>query len=145
MTAPEIDMDNLPDRTFALSNDCIRRDLEILLNTPQITLDWQEYDDLNISLLSYGVPDIYTTPLATDTQRSDFCDIIAGIISKFEPRLLLLQVTMQEGGNNRRDLCFRIKAAMRQEIGDSIIVYSSTLDPVLRNFLVGQISGDHYE
>src|SRR5262249_55451052 len=67
----------------------VRRDLENLLNTRSRNVLWGTHlEELDQSLLSYGLPDFTSVSLVSATDRQKFCRLIEGIIRQNEPRLL---------------------------------------------------------
>src|SRR5215204_2253353 len=63
------------------------RDLENLLNTRTRYVGWGAHlDELDRSLLSYGLPDFNSVSLASESDRKKFCRAIEEIIRQNEPR-----------------------------------------------------------
>jgi type VI secretion system protein ImpF len=116
----------------------LRRDLEVLLNTrclPQTPpLSMPELAD---SLVSLGVEDFFAASLVTDAQRNDFARRLQTRITRFEPRLENLSVTiLADPLPGRRGLRLRISAHYRARPGMPPVVFETRMDPVVGHFRV---------
>ena len=112
----------------------VRRDLENLFNTRYRITDLPEdLEQLDNSLLNYGLPDLATINLLDSTSREDFCHSLEETIKKFEPRFK--NVDVSHVGNideNDRTLRFRIEATLHAEPIPETIVFNSVLEPITR-------------
>jgi type VI secretion system lysozyme-like protein len=71
----------------------IRRDLEDLLNTVVRARSIpNRLDDLNDSLINYGIVDLLTVNLTTQSDRDKIIEYIKHQIEKFEPRLFNIAI-----------------------------------------------------
>src|SRR5438128_90521 len=77
---------------------CVRRDLENLLNTRWRCKSWPPDldEELEMSLVSYGIPDFSGANLSDPRDREDFRRILERVIRNFEPRFLSVNVVMLE-------------------------------------------------
>lgn len=67
----------------------MRRDLENLLNTRQRCRGWPEgCDELSLSTVNYGIPDLTGADLASAERREEFRATIEDVIRRFEPRFV---------------------------------------------------------
>jgi type VI secretion system protein ImpF len=92
----------------------VRRDLEWLLNTRRSIVSIPEgMDQLDRSLLTYGLPDLsslgVTSPEAQETLRRSVLETI----DRFEPRLMQVEVTLLASDEKTRSLHFRIDGLLR--------------------------------
>ncbi|HEY5604453.1 MAG TPA: type VI secretion system baseplate subunit TssE [Gammaproteobacteria bacterium] len=112
----------------------VRRDLENLFNTRfRITDLPGELEQLDVSLVNYGLPDLATINLLDSTSRHRFCRFLESTIKKFEPRFK--NVDVSHVGNvdeNDRTMRFRIEAVLYADPLPETIVFNSVLEPVTR-------------
>lgn len=118
--------------------DSVRRDLEMLFNTRPHHQSAQDYlSEIQTSILTYGMPDLQTRPMATDDQRDAFRAQLEAHIRRFEPRLKDLRVEMASVSDELdRSLRFRIRAILHTDLGDEPIVYDTLLDPASRSLSI---------
>ncbi len=113
----------------------VRRDLENLFNTRfRITDLPDNLEQLDDSLLNYGLPDLATINLLDSTSRNNFCRFLESTIRKFEPRFKNVEVThVGNVDENDRTLRFRIEAVLHAEPLPETIIFNSILEPVTRS------------
>ncbi len=135
---PESEDELPPLRQLARLQDAVRRDLEALLNSRRFCRSWpRAAAELDTSVLSFGLPDIYSQPLATDAQREGFRMMMEAVIRRFEPRFRSVSVTILKNTEELdRTLRFRIQAVLTVDAESEPVIYDSTLDPALRSFTV---------
>lgn len=113
----------------------VRRDLENLFNTRyRITNLPENLEQLDVSLVNYGLPDLATINLLDSRSRNEFCRSLENTIRKFEPRFK--NVDVSNIGNideNDRTLRFRIEATLHAEPVPETIVFNSVLEPITRS------------
>lgn len=116
----------------------VRRDLEALLNTRWRCRSWPEdLDELNLSIVNYGVPDFTGTSLATDENREKMRAIVERVIRHFEPRFKSVQVKLLPNADSTdRTLRLRIDALLYAEPAPEPVVFDSQLEPTLGAFAV---------
>jgi type VI secretion system protein ImpF len=113
----------------------IRRDLENLLNTRRRCKSWPEdLNELELSLVNYGVPDLTNAALGTTEGREDFCRTFEDVVRKFEPRFARVNVEMLGTTNPLdRTLRFRIDALVYAEPAPEPVAFDSSLQPATGN------------
>jgi type VI secretion system protein ImpF len=118
--------------------EAVRRDLELLFNTRPRCLSWpSELSELPTSLISYGLPDLQSRPVATASQREAFRANLEAIIQRFEPRFRELSVEILENQNPLdRTLRFRIHAVLMADADSEPVVYDTLFDPASRGLSV---------
>lgn len=117
----------------ALRNS-VRRDLVNLLNTRlRIVEPDDEYKELKLSLLNYGLPDLATINVADKTKRKQFVEQLERLLVEFEPRFKSVTVNYQENADALdRSLRFRIDAVLFADPSPEVVVFDSILEPVSR-------------
>lgn len=113
----------------------VRRDLENLLNTHQrLVLIDEKLDELDRSVVTYGIPDIHSAELSSDQGQRMYAGLLEEIIQKFEPRLQNVKVvSMDEVDPEDRILRFRINALLRVEPAPEPVVFDSAIQRVTGN------------
>jgi len=96
------------------TTNAVRRDLEELLNTRQTYANLPAgYEQINQSIIAYGLPDIGTMEAITAKQREAIAGRIRDVIQMFEPRLRDVKVTYRQGQSlSERSLRFHIEAKL---------------------------------
>lgn len=116
----------------------LRRDLENLLNTRRRCKSWPaNFDELELSLVNYGIPDMAAAALGSATGREQFRENCETLLRLFEPRFTKVAVEML--GNVEpldRTLRFRINALLHAEPAPEPIVFDSALQPATGNVAV---------
>lgn len=141
---PEGEDDLSPMRELSRLHDAVRRDLEALLNSRRFCRSWpRAAAEIDASVLSFGLADIYSQPMATETQREVFRNTMEEAIRRFEPRFRSVQVTILENTEEfDRTLRFRIQAVLTVDAEGEPVIYDSMLDPALRAFTVTDARGE---
>lgn len=141
---PEGEDDLSPLREMARLHDAVRRDLEFLLNSRRFCQSWpRAASEIDTSVLAFGLADIYSQAMATETQRETFRTTMEEAIRRFEPRFRSVQVTILENTEELdRTLRFRIQAVLTVDADGEPVIYDSTLDPALRSFTVTDARGE---
>lgn len=119
-----------------ITNVC--RDLEALLNSKRSWLTWPaEYDELDRSLLNYGLPDFSGATFASPSDQSQLCRRIETLIGYFEPRLTSVRVSLPRIAEGPvRVLQFTIRARLVWEGQGESVLFASRLDPKLGEYRV---------
>jgi type VI secretion system protein ImpF len=112
--------------------DGLRRDLEGLLNTRRRFLSWpEELEDLDRSLLSYGLSDFTNSPIASDRFRKSFIEEVERLIAHLEPRISNFEVSIITGRDaSDRVIRFRIVGLVQFGGEEQQISFDSHVDPV---------------
>jgi type VI secretion system protein ImpF len=116
----------------------VARDLEMLLNTRQEILEplREGFDEVNSSLLTYGLPDLSSFSLDSEDDRGRVCQVIEAAIANCEPRLERVQVILQGPRENERGLRFRIDALLRVDPAPEPVTFDAMLQLNTRQYTV---------
>jgi type VI secretion system protein ImpF len=112
------------------------RDLENLLNTRRRVSGWPaEFKELDRSLLSYGLPDFTTVNLASNDGREAFRRMIEGTISRCEPRLKSVTVSLLDDTEPMDGrLHFHIDALLMLDPEPQQVAFDTRLEPATGSF-----------
>jgi len=119
----------------------VRRDLENLLNTRyRIIEPAEEYTELELSLLNYGLPDLATINMSDIDKKKKFLEDFEAILRDYEPRFRTIKVSFLENTDILdRTLRFRIDATLYADPYPEVIVFDSVLEPVTRSINVKEV------
>ena len=114
----------------------VRRDLEALLNTRWRCVNWPpDLDDLDVSLVNYGIPDFTGASMSTLGSREQLRRVIEQVIRRFEPRFKTVKVKLLDNADPAdRTLRLRIDALLYAEPAPEPVVFDSQLEPTSGNF-----------
>lgn len=120
----------------------VRRDLENLLNTRYRVIEPpEEYEELEKSLLNYGLPDLATVNIIDTAKKKEFILSLERILKKYEPRFKSVSVTYLDNADaTDRTVKFRINATLYADPLPEIVVFDSVLEPVTRTVNVKETS-----
>jgi type VI secretion system protein ImpF len=123
---PPADGDDLRQLTLEVG-----RDLENLLNTRRRCKACpSEFQEVNKSLIEYGIPDFTGLNMSVPTEREQTRLAIERAIRQFEPRLTNVVVTVQSNvDKSDRRLRLRITGVLRTEPLPERVVFDSELEP----------------
>lgn len=109
----------------------VGRDLENLLNTRRRCVACpQELDEVNKSLVEYGIPDFTGLNMSLPTEREQTRLAIERAIRQFEPRLRNVAVTVLSNvDKSDRRLRLRITGVLRTEPVPERVEFDSEVDP----------------
>ena len=112
----------------------VRRDLQNLLNTRhRMVSPPDEFSQLDVSLLNYGLPDLAAINIADIEKKRSFTRLVEKILTDFEPRFKTVKVQHITNANTSdRTLRFRIDATLYADPAPEVIIFDSVLDPVSR-------------
>lgn len=121
--------------------EAIQRDLEDLLNTRWRCKSWPpQYEELEQSVVNYGIPDFTGTSFDNPLSQRDFRMIITRAISRFEPRLQNVKVSLMAGADagsaETRTLRFKIEAMLQSDEGWRDVAYETLMNPTDSTFTV---------
>jgi type VI secretion system protein ImpF len=121
----------------------VRRDLESLLNTRRSEITWPvSWQQLDHSLLAYGVSDITGRALDTVSLQHRLCQELASVIETFEPRLRQVKVELFATDQRAdRVLRLRIQAWLQMNPAPEPVVFDSLLKPEVGSFHVVEGEG----
>jgi type VI secretion system protein ImpF len=137
---PENRQEALPSRGQLLREmtDSVRRDLEELLNTRWRCRSWpEEWNELDTSLVSYGIPDFTGAGMSSPEDREKFREDVEKTIRKFEPRFKSVRVSLVPNPDPAdRTLRFRFDALLHAHPAPEPVVFESRLEPATKSFEV---------
>lgn len=121
----------------------LSRDLEALLNARRRCLGWPtEFEELEASLLAYGLPDMGGTDLAVAEAQEAFCRAMEQTIRLMEPRYVSVRVELLSKTDPLDPtLRFRINALVHAEPTPEPLVLDSVFDPATRRHQIGRNQG----
>ena len=110
--------------------ESIHRDLEQLLNTRWRVTAWPpDLNELNRSLVNYGIPDFAGVNMSSPTDREIFREMVEDALRMHEPRFLRVQVNMLEDTERLdRTLRFKIDAVVRADPEPADVQFDSRVD-----------------
>jgi type VI secretion system protein ImpF len=115
----------------------VRRDLEWLLNARQPLFEVPlGQGHLRNSVLTFGLPDFSDATFSQFDEQRELRQVIQDRISRFEPRLNSVVVTLLEGIQLNRRLDFRIDAILEVEPIHEPVSFDSTLELTTKVFAV---------
>lgn len=116
----------------------VQRDLQNLLNTRWRCESWPlDLDELDVSLVSYGIPDFTGVQMSAASERERLRMIVEQSIRKFEPRFKSVRITLVDNKDDvDRTLRFRIDAMLYAEPAPEPVIFDSQLEPATGAFAV---------
>jgi len=128
----EADVDR--NQKLAQLRNSVRRDLETLLNTRcRIMSPPDELEQLEYSLLNYGLPDLATVNVLNLQKKKEFTLSLEKLLKDFEPRFKSVKVKFRENKDNtERTMRFSIDAVLYADPYPETIIFDSILEPVTR-------------
>ena len=116
----------------------VRRDLESLMNARfRVMEPGEEYQELEKSLLNYGLPDLATINITDLDKRKEFTSKMEKILKEFEPRFKDVNVSYRDNKDNTdRTLRFRIDATLYADPSPEIVIFDSILEPLTRSISI---------
>lgn len=108
----------------------LRRDLENLLNTRWSCTNWPpEYEELDLSLINYGIPDFTGINMGSPDNQRRLVQIVTRAIEIFEPRLIKFSIDVQSKSENlERLLSFRVDGLLRSDPYPEQVVFDTSLN-----------------
>ncbi len=93
--------------------DAVRADLEELLNTRRTAIDVPpEFEHVRKSIVTYGLPDLVQFSGTSQEGSAELARAIAEVVTRYEPRLTRVKVTVVRGQTDPRSVRFHIDAAL---------------------------------
>jgi len=126
------------DDQMQILKESVRRDIENLFNTrirsESPSLESQELD---LSLLNYGIPDLATLNLKQPEEQNKLCRRLEKLIHQFEPRFKTVSVmprdeTTRNSERRQFSLRLRIEATLHADPVPETIVFDSIMEPISR-------------
>ncbi len=127
-----------PGQVLRELKESVRRDLENLLNTRWRCSSWPpNLEELNVSLVNYGLPDFTGSNLGSADAQEEFRKILQRVIQNYEPRFKRVQVKLVKNPEPLdRTLRFRIEALLHADPAPEPVVFDSAMKPLTTNFEV---------
>lgn len=108
----------------------VRRDLEDLLNTVVRAASIPDYlEELDESIVNFGIADLLTTNVSTQSERDKLILYIKKTIEKYEPRLINIAI-IDTSDKKEKSNIFSLKIVAETIIDNNTeeIVFDSTID-----------------
>jgi len=128
------------DQKLAQMRKSVRRDLETLLNTRcRVMQPPDEFEQLEDSLLNYGLPDLATVNVLNQQKKIEFTQELENLLKNFEPRFKSVKVKFTDNKDaTDRTIRFRIDATLYADPYPEIVIFDSILEPVTRTVNVDE-------
>ncbi|WP_077342387.1 type VI secretion system baseplate subunit TssE [Pseudocolwellia agarivorans] len=119
----------------------VRRDLENLLNAKVQWLTWPEnYQELEHSLLNYGLHDFSSMRVSSLDGRQLLCEKVSQAIKRFEPRFIEVEVEIVDKEQPLdRIMRLRINALLYADPEPEYISFDSEVEPVHLGLKVNEV------
>lgn len=116
----------------------VRREIEALLNTRRRCLSPPSgLDELETSLVNYGIPDFTGLGLGSEARREQFRAAIEEVLRRYEPRFQQVSVLLLDNSDALdRTIRFRIDALLSAHPDPEPLVFDSELEPTTNTFNV---------
>lgn len=108
----------------------VRRDLEDLLNTVVRAASIPDYlEELDESIVNFGIADLLTTNVSTQSERDKLILYIKKTIEKYEPRLINIAI-IDTSDKKEKSNIFSLKIVAETIIDNNTeeMVFDSTID-----------------
>ncbi len=106
----------------------VRRDLEWLLNTKRLLVTIPAgSSQARDSVLTYGLPDFTHASFGLLNDQGELRRVIQEAVTRFEPRLSSVTVTLLESTSNDRSVRFRIDGVLNVEPAPEAVTFDSVL------------------
>jgi type VI secretion system protein ImpF len=119
--------------------ESLRRDLEAMLNSRRHLLNWPaSLDELDRSLLGYGLDDLANESLSSPDFRARFIEAVELQLRRLEPRLGRFDVTILPN-RDELDATLRFRVTGTVTIGTTKqeLSFDSHVDPVRARLAIG--------
>jgi type VI secretion system protein ImpF len=109
----------------------VHRDLQDLLNTRWRVSQWPPgLEELESSLVNYGIPDFTGANMASPNDRSLFCELVEKAIRLHDPRFLSVRIRFRDNSERLdRTLRFQIEAEIRASPEPAEVTFDTDVDP----------------
>ncbi len=117
---------------------CVRRDLQNLLNTRWKCSLWPpDYEELELSLVNYGIPDFSGVNMGGPENQKRLIEIVERAIAFFEPRFVRFSLVPATGKNAiDRTLKFKIEGMLHADPVPEPVAYDTYMDVSSAEFQV---------
>ena len=116
----------------------VRRDLETLLNSRRRWRSWPvELRELDLSVLSYGIPDCTAGTFHDKRQREVLRAEVEDTLRRFEPRFARVRVSLVESKNTlEATLRLQIDALLHADPAPEAISFETVVDATTADVMV---------
>ena len=115
-------------RSLRQLKQCVRRDIEWLLNTRQSNIYLPpDLKEAVCSIVAYGLPDFSSAGVRSPAELNRLRQAIENAVDVFEPRLQDVRVTIDPVPEGERVIRFRIDARLRVEPSPEPIAFDSVM------------------
>jgi len=116
----------------------VARDLEALLNTRQEALDElpEELVEVSRSIITYGLPDFTSFNLGATDDRGRVRRCLEDAVTRFEPRLRRVRVSIEPPRPHERVLRFRVDAQLRTDPSPEPVTFDMVLQLHTQEYVV---------
>lgn len=127
------------DLSIAALRESLRRDLEAMLNSRRHLLSWPaSLDELDQSLLDYGLDDLANESLRSADFRARFIDDVERQLRRLEPRIGRFEVKIMPNRDELdATLRFRVTGTVRLGQEKQELSFDSHVDPVRARLAIG--------
>ncbi|MBX3421658.1 MAG: type VI secretion system baseplate subunit TssE [Pirellulaceae bacterium] len=110
----------------------IHTNLQNLLNTRWRVSQWPPgLDELDDSLVNFGIPDFTGANMSSPGDRQLFCEIVEKMILLHDRRIMDVRVVFQDTADSAdRNLRFRIEVEVRASPDPAEVTFDSQIDPM---------------
>ena len=109
---------------------CVKRDLEWLLNTRQSNTELPpDLKEVNSSVAAYGLPDITAVGVKSTADQNRLRRAIEGALNTFEPRLGDVRVTVEPIQDGVRVVHFLFDARLKVEPSHEPLTFDNIIRP----------------
>ena len=115
-------------RNLRQLKQCVRRDIEWLLNTRQSNIYLpSDLKETCSSIAGYGLPDFSSTSVRNPAELNRVRQAIETAVDIFEPRLQDVRITIEPITEGERVIHFRIDARLRVEPSPEPVAFDSVM------------------
>lgn len=116
----------------------VHRDLQALLNSRWRISQWPpDLDELENSLVNYGIPDFTGSNMSAPKDRTLFCELVEKAIRLQDPRFISVRIRFRDNPDQiDRTLHFQIEAVLRASPEPAEVTFDTDIDPNSHRILV---------
>ena len=109
----------------------VHRDLQDLLNSRWRVSQWPPgLEELDNSLVNYGIPDFTGANMSSPNDRSQFCELVEKAIRLHDPRFLSVRIRFKDNPDQLdRTLHFQIEAVVMASPEPAEVTFDTDVDP----------------
>lgn len=116
----------------------VHRDLQSLLNSRWRISQWPpDLDELENSLVNYGIPDFTGANMSSPNDRTLFCELVEKAIRSQDPRFISVRIRFRDNPDQiDRTLHFQIEAVLKASPEQAEVTFDTDVDPNTHRILV---------